>query len=55
MKKFVLDTGIILHYVRQSDLSQKIESELNLLSQNVVPVVASVSIGEIEGFVQRGQ
>src|SRR6056297_3221584 len=55
MKKFVLDTGIILHYVRQSDLSQKIESELNLLSQNVVPVVASVSIGEIEGFVQRRQ
>lgn len=55
MNKFVLDTGIILHYVRQSDLSQKIESELNLLSQNVVPVVASVSIGEIEGFVQRGQ
>jgi predicted nucleic acid-binding protein len=55
MKKFVLDTGIILHYVRQSDLSQKIESELNLLSQNVVPVVASVSIGEIEGFVQRGK
>jgi len=55
MKKFVLDTGIILHYVRQSDLSQKIESELNLLSQNVVPVVASVSIGEIESFVQRGQ
>ena len=54
MKKFVLDTGIILHYVRQSDLSQKIESELNLLSQNVVPVVASVSIGEIKGFVQRG-
>jgi len=55
MKKFVLDTGIILHYVRQSDLSQKIESELNLLSQNVVPVLASVSIGEIEGFVQRRQ
>jgi tRNA(fMet)-specific endonuclease VapC len=55
MKKFVLDTGIILHYVRQSGLSQKIESELNLLSQKVVPVVASVSIGEIEGFVQRGQ
>ena len=55
MKKFILDTGIILHYVRQSDLSQKIESELNLLSQKVVPVVASVSIGEIEGFIQCGQ
>jgi len=53
MKKFVLDTGIILHYVRQTDLSQKIESELNLLSPKVLPLIASVSIGEIEGFMQR--
>lgn len=55
MKKFVLDTNILLHYVRQSDLSQKIESELNLLSQEVVPIIASVSIGELEGFTQRLQ
>lgn len=53
MRKFVLDTNILLHYVRQSELAQEVERELNLLSQNAIPMIASVSIGEMEGFVQR--
>lgn len=53
MRKFVLDTNILLHYVRQSELVQEVERELNLLSQNAIPMIASVSIGEMEGFVQR--
>ena len=53
MRKFVLDTNILLHYVRQSELVQEVERELNLISQNAIPMIASVSIGEMEGFVQR--
>lgn len=53
MRKFVLDTNILLHYVRQSELAQEVERELNLLSQNAIPMIASVSIDEMEGFVQR--
>lgn len=53
MRKFVLDTNILLHYVRQSELAQEVERELNLISQNAIPMIASVSIGEMEGFVQR--
>lgn len=55
MKKYVLDTSILLHYVRQSKLANQIESELNILSKEAVPIIASVSIGEMEGFVQRQQ
>ena len=55
MRKFVLDTNILLHYVRQSDLAQEVERQLNLLSKDAVPMIASVSIGEILGFVQRHQ
>lgn len=53
MRKFVLDTNILLHYVRQSELAQEVERELNLLSKDAIPMIASVSIGEMEGFVQR--
>lgn len=53
MKRYILDTSILLHYIRQSPLSARIENELQLMSQDVVPLVAAVSIGEIEGFVQR--
>lgn len=55
MEKFVLFSGIILHYVRQINLFQKIKSELSLFSHKKVPVVASVSVGEIVCFVQHGQ
>lgn len=55
MRKFVLDTSILLHYVRQSKLAQEVERELNLLSKDAIPMIASVSIGEMEGFVQRQQ
>lgn len=55
MRKFVLDTNILLHYVRQSQLYQEIEGTLNLLSKDAVPIIASVSLGEMEGFVQRQQ
>lgn len=53
MRKFVLDTNILLHYVRQYELVQEVERELNLISQNAIPMIASVSIGEMEGFMQR--
>ena len=53
MRKFVLDTNILLHYVRRTELAQEVERELNLISQNAIPMIASVSIGEMEGFVQR--
>lgn len=51
MQRFVLDTNILLHYVRQSELAQEVERQLNLLAKDAIPMIASVSIGEMLGFV----
>ena len=53
MRKFILDTGILLHYVRQSSLAKVIEDDLGIMAEESVPIIASVSVGEMEGFVQR--
>jgi predicted nucleic acid-binding protein len=53
MRKYVLDTSILLHFVRQNERAQKVESRLNLLGKDAIPIIASVTMGEIKGFVQR--
>lgn len=53
MRKFVLDTCILLHYIRQNDRAKKVEDRLNLLGSDAVLIISSVTVGEIEGFVQR--
>lgn len=55
MRKYVLDTNILFHYVRQSELFHEVEGKLNLLGKDAIPIIASVTIGEMEGFVQRQQ
>ncbi|OQW87375.1 MAG: hypothetical protein BWK78_09100 [Thiotrichaceae bacterium IS1] len=51
MKRFVIDTNIILHYVRGSRLYQQIESEHQLSSSEIL--ISVVSVAEIAGFLQR--
>jgi len=51
MKRFVIDTNIILHYVRGSRLYQQIESEHQLSASEIL--VSVVSVAEIKGFLQR--
>ena len=55
MRKYVLDTSILLHYVRQSGLALQVEDKLSLLAKDAVPIIASVTVGEMQGFVQRQQ
>lgn len=55
MRKYVLDTSILLHYVRHSDLARQVEDKLSLLAKDAVPIIASVTVGEMQGFVQRQQ
>lgn len=38
MKKYVLDTGELLYYVRKSPLSQEIEKAHQLMSQDAIPI-----------------
>lgn len=53
MKRFVLDTSVILHYSRSNKIYQKIEEENQLTSQDVMILISVVTLGEPEGFVQR--
>lgn len=53
MKRYVLDTSILLHYIRESKLSLQIEEHIHIMSRESVPLIASVTVGELEGFMQR--
>jgi len=53
MRKFVLDTCILLHYIRQNDTARRVEAQLNLLATDAVLFISSATVGEIEGFLQR--
>ncbi len=53
MKRFVIDTNIILHYMRGSQLYQQIELENQLTSSDTIILVSVVSVAELEGFLQR--
>lgn len=47
MEKFVLDTGIILGYVRGAGFAQYVEKKFGLFSSPNIPLISVVSKGEI--------
>lgn len=54
MRKLLLDTSVILHYMRGDSTFQKIEEEHNLLTDpSCIILISAISIGEIEGFFLR--
>jgi tRNA(fMet)-specific endonuclease VapC len=53
MKRYVLYTSTLLHYIRGKTQFENIESDLGLLQNDVIPILSSVTIGEIEAFLQR--
>ena len=53
MKRFLLDTGILIHYVRRSALYQSIEVSENLTSQETMSFISVVTMGEILSFAKQ--
>jgi tRNA(fMet)-specific endonuclease VapC len=53
MRKYVLDTNILMAYVRQSTTYTNAENALNLTADDVQLIVSSVSIAEIMVLAQR--
>lgn len=54
MKKVLLDTSVILHYMRDDNLARNVEAEYNLLSDSgKITLFSAITIGEIEGFFLR--
>ena len=54
MEKFVLDTGVILGYVRGAGYAEYVEKKYRLFSPPNIPLISIVSKGEIYSLaVQR--
>lgn len=53
MRTYVLDTCILIHYLKSSELYMKIDEELGLSNADVIPVISSVTKGELFSFAQQ--
>lgn len=54
MKKYVLDTSILVHYLKSTPLYTKVESTFQLSGTDAEPIISSVSKGELVSFaIQR--
>lgn len=50
---YLLDTNIVVQYVRGSEVAQRIEAQLNLRQQRKRPLISVVSIGELEALARK--
>lgn len=50
MRRYLLDTGILVHYVRQSKLYQQIELAENLSASDCMPLISVATQAEIISF-----
>ena len=53
MRRFVLDTNILLAYVRQNEIFLTAENQLHLSDQDAQLIVSVVTVGEINVLAQR--
>jgi Predicted nucleic acid-binding protein, contains PIN domain len=53
MAKYILDTGILLHYVRGSTLALYVDNQYSPSVLPNYPIVSVVSIGEMNSFAYR--
>ncbi len=53
MRKFVLDTNIIVAYIRENPKYVEVESRLNLTSDDAQLIVPVVTLGEIRVLAKR--
>src|SRR5690348_6052653 len=47
---YLLDTGILLHWIRGSKVATVIDGQFQLSASNFRPLICEVSLGEIEAF-----
>ncbi|MEJ7827969.1 MAG: hypothetical protein WKF91_07235, partial [Segetibacter sp.] len=50
MRRYLLDTGILVHYTRQSNLYKQIEADEGLTQPDCMPLISVVSQAEILSF-----
>ena len=50
---YLLDTNIVLIYIRKSDLYKKLENQLNLIEGDNNLIVSVVTVGELKSIAKR--
>jgi len=50
---YLLDTNILLIYLRAKEKREKIESEYDPFGENNNPIISIVSVGEIKSIAKR--
>lgn len=50
---YLFDTNILLHFVRETELSKSIEIELDPFGVDNMPILSVVSVGEIKSIALR--
>jgi predicted nucleic acid-binding protein len=53
MRRFVLDSCILVHYLTQNSVAEKIEAELQITASDCVPIISSVTKGELISFAKQ--
>jgi len=53
MDGYVLDTGILVNYIRGSDLAKKTESRFHLFDESTYSYISVVSVGEIYSLAKQ--
>lgn len=53
MRRLVLDSCILVHYLTKNTIAEQIEKDLNITSTDCVPVISSVTKGELISFAKQ--
>ena len=53
MRRYLLDTGILIHYARKTALYPQIEATEKLTNQDCLPMISVVTQGEILSFATQ--
>jgi tRNA(fMet)-specific endonuclease VapC len=53
MRRYLLDTGILVHYARRSELYKEIEATERLAADDCMPMISVVTVGEILSFAHQ--
>ncbi len=51
-ESWLLDTGILLHWIRASKAAETIDAQFHLRESSFHPLICEVSLGEIEAFAR---
>jgi tRNA(fMet)-specific endonuclease VapC len=53
MRRIVLDSCILVHYLTKNTISEEIEKDLQITASDCVPVISSVTKGELISFAKQ--